>query len=86
MQRLALITSVIWLGHAKTIKISAKDMVFEPEAVNATAGDVLEFHFLAHNHSVVMGDYSKPCEPAASGGFFSGFWPEMTGSGENVCP
>ena len=45
-------------------------------------GDVLEFHFMPKNHSVVMGDFDSPCMPAASGGFSSGFLP--TNSSENV--
>ena len=84
MRSLALVASTISVANAETIKILAKDLVFEPEAVNASTGDVLEFHFLPHNHSVVMGDYDKPCEPAGTGGFYSGFWPVMSGTGENV--
>ncbi|KAF3767118.1 hypothetical protein M406DRAFT_321479 [Cryphonectria parasitica EP155] len=70
------------LVAAKTIKIEAGDVYFDPVNVNASVGDVLEFHFLPHNHSVVMGDLSSACQPAATGGFYSGFLPAS--SGENV--
>lgn len=55
---------------------------FNPDTIQAQAGDTLEFHFFALNHSVVMGDFANPCQPASSGGFFSGFFP--VSSGESV--
>jgi plastocyanin len=67
---------------ATTTVINAVDLAFEPTSVTASPGDVLEFHFQQFNHSVAMGDFSSPCMPATSGGFFSGFWPVM--AGENV--
>lgn len=67
---------------ARTITIEGGDDYFKPTSVNASVGDVLEFHFLPHNHSVVMGDFTTPCLPASSGGFYSGFLPAS--SGENV--
>ncbi|KAK0744227.1 hypothetical protein B0T18DRAFT_306678, partial [Schizothecium vesticola] len=50
----------------------------------AVAGDILEFHFLSQNHSVVRGDPSTPCHPVASGGFFSGFLPTTLGENGDV--
>lgn len=70
------------LTAAETIVIEAGDVYFSPAYVNASAGDILEFHFLPHNHSVVMGDLDNPCQPATTGGFYSGFLPAM--DGENV--
>lgn len=67
---------------AETIVIQASNTAFEPASVNASAGDILEFHFGPNNHSVVMGDLDNPCQPAAKGGFYSGFLPVK--SGENV--
>lgn len=67
---------------AETIVIEANNNNFEPKCINAAVGDILEFHFAPNNHSVVMGDLENPCQPAASGGFYSGFWP--VASGENV--
>lgn len=70
------------LSAAETIVIEGGNTYFKPSSVNASVGDVLEFHFLPNNHSVVMGDLSKPCEPASTGGFYSGFLP--TEDGQNV--
>lgn len=68
---------------AETIVIEASELLlFNPMTVNASAGDVLEFHFHPFNHSVVMGDLAHACQPAATGGFWSGFLP--VSMGENV--
>lgn len=47
---------------------------FEPENVVAEPGDLVEFHFLPKNHTVVQSSFDKPCVPLDGGaGFFSGF-------------
>lgn len=47
---------------------------FEPQNVVASIGDLIEFHFLPKNHSVVQSSFGAPCEPLAGGsGVFSGF-------------
>jgi plastocyanin len=47
---------------------------FEPENVVAEIGDIVEFHFLPKNHTVVQSSFDKPCEPLGDGsGVFSGF-------------
>lgn len=80
-----LLTS-LHLAAARIIAIHATDDGFSivNGGSDAVAGDILEFHFLSQNHSVVMGDPSTPCHPVTSGGFFSGFLP--TTLGENVPP
>lgn len=71
-------------ANAKVVKITAKsDDKFDPDSTTASAGDILEFHFEASNHSVVAGDYQYPCSPLQIGtGFFSGFF--EVSSGESV--
>ncbi|UKZ76768.1 hypothetical protein TrVFT333_004478 [Trichoderma virens FT-333] len=71
-------------ASATTIRIDVGQngaLAFTPDSVKAAVGDILDFHFHAVNHSVVMGDFSTPCAPAKTGGFFSGFMP-VSGSGE----
>ncbi|KAJ4348386.1 uncharacterized protein N0V89_009760 [Didymosphaeria variabile] len=47
---------------------------FEPQNVVAEVGDLIEFHFLPKNHTIVQSTFDKPCEPLADGpGIFSGF-------------
>ena len=71
---------------AATIRIDVgkSGLSFSPDSVTAKTGDVLEYHF--HGplpHSVAMGDLSSPCNPAKTGGFYSGMM-NTDGSGENV--
>jgi len=68
---------------AKTIPIKVLDDVFEPNATTAAVGDILEFHFQPHNHSVLMGSFDQPCQPAKTGGWYSGF--KVVHDGEDVC-
>jgi plastocyanin len=47
---------------------------FEPENLVAEVGDIIEFHFLPKNHTVVQSSFDKPCEPLeSSNGVFSRF-------------
>jgi plastocyanin len=47
---------------------------FEPENVVAEIGDLVEFHFMPKNHSIVQSSFDKPCEPLANDkAVFSGF-------------
>jgi plastocyanin len=71
-------------ARAATIKIDAGQggIVFSPNETKAAVGDVLEFHFVAGNHSVVQGDFDNACHPATTGGFFSGYFPAQ--NSENV--
>jgi plastocyanin len=59
---------------------------FEPENVVAEVGDLVEFHFLPKNHSVVQSSFDKPCEPLANDkAVFSGFkFATMQGESKNV--
>lgn len=80
-------TLALWtasLAMAETIVIEAGNLYFKPQNVNASVGDVLEFHFLPNNHSVVMGGMLDPCQPATLGGFYSGFLPVSSGESVSV--
>jgi len=74
-------------ANAIVIKITAEsnatDFWFTPNVVAPSVNDVLEFHFLPKNHSVALGDFDRPCRPAARNAFFSGF-NFATTSGEAV--
>ncbi|KAJ2967809.1 hypothetical protein NQ176_g9489 [Zarea fungicola] len=66
---------------AKTIRVDVGQtgLSFTPDTITASIGDTLEYHFHPLNHSVVMGDFANPCQPAKTGGFFSGFMPVSSG-------
>ncbi|KAH8669094.1 hypothetical protein BX600DRAFT_511134 [Xylariales sp. PMI_506] len=59
-------TQTVWVGGASP--------TFTPsELTGLEKGDVVEFNFnSSSSHNVVAGDYSNACQPATSGGFFSG--------------
>jgi len=64
-------------ASAATMKVTVGQggtLAFNPSEVKAAVGDVVEFDFAAGgNHSVVMGDFANACQPAKTGGFFSGY-------------
>ncbi|KAF2033232.1 hypothetical protein EK21DRAFT_109033 [Setomelanomma holmii] len=59
---------------------------FEPENVVAEIGDLVEFHFLPKNHTIIQSSFDKPCEPLSNGaGIFSGFnFATAAGEAKNV--
>ncbi|KAL7920755.1 Cupredoxin [Trichoderma austrokoningii] len=73
-------------ASAETIRIDVGEngLAFTPDSVTAKVNDILEFHFHPINHSVVLGDFANPCQPAKTGAFFSGFQPVSSGEGSEV--
>ena len=69
-------------GATHSVVAGRAGLVFDPENVVAEIGDVVEFHFLPKNHSVVQSSFENPCVPINDNAFFSGFFP--TTSGQNV--
>ncbi|WVW78671.1 hypothetical protein I302_100631 [Kwoniella bestiolae CBS 10118] len=66
---LALMASSV-LGVTHTINVAPnKSLTFEPAEVKAELGDVIEFKFLAGNHTVTQSTFAAPCTNA---GFNSG--------------
>ncbi|KAF4463619.1 extracellular serine-rich [Fusarium albosuccineum] len=57
------------------VEMGEGGLTFKPDSLKAAKGDTVEFHFDSL-HSVVAGDFKKPCEPAANGGFYSGDLPD----------
>ena len=83
---LAIATALVAHAAAVEIRIDVglTPLTFTPNTTTAQPNDVLVYHFhTATNHSVVAGDFDKPCAPAKAGGFFSGFF-STSGTGENV--
>ncbi|KID79307.1 uncharacterized protein G6M90_00g021020 [Metarhizium brunneum] len=78
----ALFLALSAAAAAATIRVDVGEggaFTFSPDTIKASTGDTLDFHFYPLNHSVVMGDFSSPCAPAKTGGFFSGFMPVSSG-------
>jgi plastocyanin len=59
------------------------ELVFEPDTVIASVGDIINFHFYPINHSVAQSSFDKPCQPLQGGvgqiPIFSGFLPVKDG-------
>lgn len=81
---MALASPSLTTAKVVVIRSTAEAPFFDPTNTTANVGDILEFHFMAHNRSVVRGDYERPCEPTAAGGFYSGFFVQDDSTTENV--
>jgi plastocyanin len=79
-------TTVHLTGVTHSVTAGLGGLRFEPDNIVAEVGDVVEWHFLPANHSVVQSSFDKPCEPLADGtGFFSGFnFATQQGQSDNV--
>ncbi|KAJ4188947.1 hypothetical protein NW755_006448 [Fusarium falciforme] len=56
------------------VEVGKGGLKYTPDTISAAKGDIIEFHFDSM-HTVVAGDFDKPCTPATSGGFYSGDLP-----------
>jgi len=71
-------TTVVKVGADSQLK-------FEPDFVNGVVGDIIEFHFVSKNHSVVQSSFASPCGPLA-GGFKTDFQFSAPGLAEDAVP
>ncbi|KAI0101888.1 Cupredoxin [Nemania sp. FL0031] len=66
------------LVHVVSVSSSNKSLAFYPDTLTADVGDMIQFQFLAGNHSVVQSNFDNPCTPiqshvANATGMFSGY-------------
>lgn len=54
----------------------AKKLLYTPSTLQAAAGDMVKFTFMANNHTVTQSTFPKPCVKMA-GGVDSGFMPNV---------
>ena len=59
------------LSATHRVQVGGNGQRFSPNSVNAAVGDVIEFHFLASNHTVTHSTLEQPCQ--ATSGLDSGF-------------
>ncbi|ODA79138.1 hypothetical protein RJ55_04730 [Drechmeria coniospora] len=57
-----------------TVEVGKGSLTYSPDSITAAEGDIILFRFDS-THDVVAGDFQKPCQPASSGGFYSGTLP-----------
>lgn len=61
-------------GVTHSVVAGLGGLKFDPDNVVAEIGDIVEWHFLPMNHSLVQSSFAEPCKPLADGtGFFPGF-------------
>ncbi|KAI0399221.1 hypothetical protein F4802DRAFT_590632 [Xylaria palmicola] len=76
-------TALLGLASAQTVHVVSvssanKSLAFYPDNLKAAVGDMIQFQFLAGNHSVVQSNFDNPCTPiqqhvADQKGMFSGY-------------
>ena len=66
-------------GVTHTVVAGLAGLHFDPDNVVANIGDIVEYHYLPKNHSVVQSSFDKPCVPINNQAIFSGFVPVTTG-------
>ncbi|KAH8129467.1 hypothetical protein ACSS6W_008203 [Trichoderma asperelloides] len=71
---LAVLAAVPASAAVFRVEVGQSGLRYTPDTIKANKGDIVDFHFDAM-HSVVAGNFNKPCTPATSGGFYSGTMP-----------
>lgn len=71
---LAVIAAVTASAAVIRVEVGQNGIRYTPDTIKANKGDIVDFHFDGM-HTVVAGDFNKPCTPVTSGGFYSGTVP-----------
>ncbi|KAI0392507.1 hypothetical protein F5Y17DRAFT_358296 [Xylariaceae sp. FL0594] len=77
--------------HVVTVSNKANAKIFTPDNLKAAPGDMIQFQFLAGNHSVVQSNFDNPCTPihqhvANATGFFSGYMDVQASAASGTIP
>ncbi|KZO92335.1 hypothetical protein CALVIDRAFT_567386 [Calocera viscosa TUFC12733] len=78
----ALALSLAALASAQTthtVTVGQGGLVYTPDTVVAALGDIVQFQFVANNHTATVSSFANPCT-AAGGSFTSGFQPVTAGT------
>ncbi|KAI0432849.1 Cupredoxin [Xylaria sp. FL1042] len=77
--------------HVVSVSSSNKSLAFYPDNLKADVGDMIQFQFLAGNHSVVQSNFDNPCTPiqahnASAKGMFSGYMDVAASASTGMIP
>lgn len=77
--------------HVVSVSSSNKDLAFFPDNIKAAVGDMIQFQFLAGNHSVVQSNFDNPCTPiqehdTTQEGMFSGYMDVAASAATGMIP
>ena len=65
-------------------------LTFSPDNIKVAAGSMVQFQFLAGNHTVTQSTFDQPCQPIGQHsnvtGFHSGFMPVAAGANTGSIP
>lgn len=71
-----------------TVSTKNNSLVYSPSSIKAAVGDMVQFQFVAGNHTVTQSTFDQPCQPVNMftpnvTGFHSGYQPVAAG-GSNI--
>lgn len=74
-----------------TVSTSNNSLVYSPNNIKAAVGDMVQFQFVAGNHTVTQSTFDLPCHPINSvspnvTGFHSGYMPAAAGAASGQIP
>lgn len=74
-----------------TVSTTNNSLVYSPSSVTAAAGDMVQFQFVAGNHTVTQSTFDQPCTPISNimsnvTGFHSGYMPVAASSSQGEIP
>ncbi|KAI8944373.1 hypothetical protein F4801DRAFT_223025 [Xylaria longipes] len=77
--------------HVVSVSSANKSLAFYPDNLKAAVGDMIQFQFLAGNHSVVQSNFDNPCTPiqehvANQTGMFSGYMDVAASAASGMIP
>ncbi|KAJ9149842.1 hypothetical protein NKR23_g3975 [Pleurostoma richardsiae] len=92
----AVVVSLL-LGVASAQKVtvvqvsnSSNALIYSPDNIKVSAGDMVQFQFMAGNHTVTQSTFDQPCQPVAlssnATGFHSGFVPFAASQASGMIP
>lgn len=66
-------------------------LIYSPNNIKAAVGDMVQFQFVAGNHTVTQSTFDQPCQPINNiqknvTGFHSGFMPAAAGAATKTIP
>ncbi|CAK7219479.1 hypothetical protein SBRCBS47491_003858 [Sporothrix bragantina] len=90
------LSALLGLASAQTsvtvVEVSSKNnsLTFSPDNIKVAAGSMVQFQFLAGNHTVTQSTFDQPCQPISSfsnvTGFHSGFVPVAASANTGSIP
>ncbi|CAN8103346.1 unnamed protein product [Discula destructiva] len=77
--------------HVVTVASSNNSLIYTPNNVKAAVGDMVQFQFVAGNHTVTQSTFDQPCRPIDTvmtnvTGFHSGYMPAAASASTGMIP